>query len=672
MDYRQSLNEIGAFLETQRVAGVDAASGYTEFSDAKLKEMIRTARMGQHRLIRGSIAETENIRKIESCTMLLEARSLADIKKDRIDVEGFINKSKDVGKKPHYHLTDLADELEKEHRTAIDAHNVGVRARNAARGARKTKNESEEMEESQYQPHPGKLDKAGDQKYVDKMRALKKAADCDDAGTLADAKAQYLGKPLPSQAKKNESEELDETKGLESIKRTYDPKTGVTTNTADGPVARRILRKQIVARAATKIKDQWAVKESEELDELSKSTLGSYVNKAANSAALSHGATATKRAEADEVDRFTNRHMKDKYSNQEVIKRAVGADHMSMAKSMETTGKRIMGIGSAVKRLVKEALDATQRDNKFDNHMAKGDAIRNKQAQARENAREKKAEDEAEALRKHVRSGRWDKNESEELDEIMGASDHAPDKVLRKNSLIHARRRGDKLLAAAKARIAAEHAAIAAKKARSVKESEEIDEGGPHTFVNVATSTKIIKQAETALAANPNMFHGAAAGNKTLIAVHKKHIAKHAVHVAESEDQAARAILKKRLKGLSAFFARRDKGALVEMHSIPSNHTIEAQGIRGMKATPWRKSFKNHDHLAKWADENDSVEVHGTRDLDRVKNDAHKNESETVTEGIGQLMQKSSATRVAKLLAKLKAKSKPAPNAESGKLEVKG
>lgn len=48
-------------------------------------------------------------------------------------------------------------------------------------------------------------------------------------------------------------------------------------------------------------------------------------------------------------------------------------------------------------------------------------------------------------------------------------------------------------------------------------------------------------------------------------------------------------------------------------------HTIEAQGIRGMKATPWRKTFKNHEHLAKWADANDSVEVHGTRDLDQAR-----------------------------------------------------
>lgn len=48
-------------------------------------------------------------------------------------------------------------------------------------------------------------------------------------------------------------------------------------------------------------------------------------------------------------------------------------------------------------------------------------------------------------------------------------------------------------------------------------------------------------------------------------------------------------------------------------------HTIEAHGIRGMKGTPWRKTFKSHEHLSDWADKNDSVEVHATRDLDQAR-----------------------------------------------------
>jgi phosphopantetheine adenylyltransferase len=56
-----------------------------------------------------------------------------------------------------------------------------------------------------------------------------------------------------------------------------------------------------------------------------------------------------------------------------------------------------------------------------------------------------------------------------------------------------------------------------------------------------------------------------------------------------------------------------------DLDEAAQGHTIEAQGIRGMKATPWRKTFKSHEHLAKWADANDSVEVHGTRDLEQAK-----------------------------------------------------
>jgi hypothetical protein len=51
----------------------------------------------------------------------------------------------------------------------------------------------------------------------------------------------------------------------------------------------------------------------------------------------------------------------------------------------------------------------------------------------------------------------------------------------------------------------------------------------------------------------------------------------------------------------------------------PKGHTIEAHGIKGMKGTPWRKTFKSHDHLSDWAEKNDSVEVHGTRDLEKPK-----------------------------------------------------
>lgn len=47
--------------------------------------------------------------------------------------------------------------------------------------------------------------------------------------------------------------------------------------------------------------------------------------------------------------------------------------------------------------------------------------------------------------------------------------------------------------------------------------------------------------------------------------------------------------------------------------------TIEAHGIRGMKRTPWRKTFKDAKALNSWVEKNDSVEVLGTRDLEQAK-----------------------------------------------------
>ena len=62
-------------------------------------------------------------------------------------------------------------------------------------------------------------------------------------------------------------------------------------------------------------------------------------------------------------------------------------------------------------------------------------------------------------------------------------------------------------------------------------------------------------------------------------------------------------------------------------------HAIEAHGIRGMKGTPWRKTFNSHELLADWADKNDSIEVHGIRDLDGVKK---KTNEEALSEGANQ------------------------------------
>ena len=75
---------------------------------------------------------------------------------------------------------------------------------------------------------------------------------------------------------------------------------------------------------------------------------------------------------------------------------------------------------------------------------------------------------------------------------------------------------------------------------------------------------------------------------------------------------------KRKEMALAAYYAKQ-RNEEVELDEAAQGHTIEAHGIRGMKSTPWRKTFKSHEHLSDWADKNDSVEVHGTRDLEQAK-----------------------------------------------------
>ena len=41
---------------------------------------------------------------------------------------------------------------------------------------------------------------------------------------------------------------------------------------------------------------------------------------------------------------------------------------------------------------------------------------------------------------------------------------------------------------------------------------------------------------------------------------------------------------------------------------------LEAYGVKGMKSTQWRKTFKDSDALNAWVEKN-SAQVHGTRVL---------------------------------------------------------
>jgi len=94
--------------------------------------------------------------------------------------------------------------------------------------------------------------------------------------------------------------------------------------------------------------------EVEELDELKKSTLASYVRKAADSMGNAAHSLGKKSERSDEVDRMTNRHMPDKYNVRDNMKKALDADEKSQRKDREVIGKRMYGIKQATSRLSKD------------------------------------------------------------------------------------------------------------------------------------------------------------------------------------------------------------------------------------------------------------------------------------------------------------------------------
>jgi hypothetical protein len=102
MDHRTSINEVHQFLENQRKERLESAVSLMDISDTQLKNLLYEARLAQHSLVRGSIAEIENTRKIESATLVLESRldelsksTLGSyVKKDTSDIQ---DKSFDSG-----------------------------------------------------------------------------------------------------------------------------------------------------------------------------------------------------------------------------------------------------------------------------------------------------------------------------------------------------------------------------------------------------------------------------------------------------------------------------------------------------------------------------------------------------------------------------------------------
>lgn len=114
---------------------------------------------------------------------------------------------------------------------------------------------------------------------------------------------------------------------------------------------------QNTVKSAARAVDRLTKEEAEQIDELSKKTLGSYVKKAADSMGNAAHSLGKKSERSDEVDRMTNRHMPDKYTVRDNMKKALDADEKSQRKDREVIGKRIDGISKATQRLTKEEAD---------------------------------------------------------------------------------------------------------------------------------------------------------------------------------------------------------------------------------------------------------------------------------------------------------------------------
>lgn len=92
--------------------------------------------------------------------------------------------------------------------------------------------------------------------------------------------------------------------------------------------------------------------DEEVITELSKGTLGSYIKKASNDVASKAVEYGTKKAERDEVDRITNRHMK--YADKDTVHQALKTTSDDVEGPRVKAAKRIGGISKAVNKLTNE------------------------------------------------------------------------------------------------------------------------------------------------------------------------------------------------------------------------------------------------------------------------------------------------------------------------------
>ena len=181
--------------------------------------------------------------------------------------------------------------------------------------------------------------------------------DIDNDGDV-DKSDSYLHNRRKAIAKSMKKEEVEESYAAASKRAEASRQRAIKKAAAaykrHGDMSAAIRDHDLFPKDAAKIKAHLG-EESEQIDELSKKTLGSYIMKAASSAAdkgMEHG---VKKAEADEMDRVMNRHMS--FSDKDKVRGIMKTTSKDVEKPREKAGRRIQGINRAVSRITKEDVE---------------------------------------------------------------------------------------------------------------------------------------------------------------------------------------------------------------------------------------------------------------------------------------------------------------------------
>jgi hypothetical protein len=330
-----------------------------------------SAEDSDHRNLTAAEVHKHAARHITGKTIAEEVEEL-DEKSEQSKRNKIMKNMMDASRGARHKLNNPVPDAEPEHKTAR-AHNVAI-------GRALRKEDTEQVEEGYYQKPASAYRRKGDEVGggsskndvpFDGPYTKTPATTKDKSGAVHTAMSR--AKHLAKQAMKNVKEEVvDEQAPVAPVpdkkyikgtpehtayKATKKPINGMPTNVKE---ALKGDQHKIDKNKNGKIDAhdfKLLRKEEEQLDELSKGTLGSYIKKASNDLANKGAALGKKQADADEVDRYTNRHMPNQSDARETMRKAVGAGHDDINKVRSGAIKRNKNIGKAVDRLSKEEFE---------------------------------------------------------------------------------------------------------------------------------------------------------------------------------------------------------------------------------------------------------------------------------------------------------------------------